>query len=105
MKIKLSSWPTSKLFLFVSQNSRHRGDAEPLTCLNKEVSLIDFIFCAFPVLTFEYFVNYDVFNVFLPFFLVTYGISLLTEAPCLSLGCCVDLLPQVKVILTGRYEE
>ncbi|XP_024912615.1 KATNB1-like protein 1 isoform X1 [Cynoglossus semilaevis] len=31
--------------------------------------------------------------------------NLLTEAPCLSLGCCVDLLPQVKVILTGRYEE
>ncbi|PWA27905.1 hypothetical protein CCH79_00000534, partial [Gambusia affinis] len=31
--------------------------------------------------------------------------NLQTEAPCLSLGCCVDLLPQVKVILSSKYEE
>ncbi|XP_069564666.1 KATNB1-like protein 1 isoform X2 [Brachyistius frenatus] len=31
--------------------------------------------------------------------------SLQTGAPCLSLGCCVDLLPQVKVILGSKYEE
>ncbi|AWP20228.1 putative KATNB1-like protein 1 isoform 3 [Scophthalmus maximus] len=31
--------------------------------------------------------------------------DLQTEAPCLSLGCCVDLLPQVKVILASKYEE
>ncbi|XP_076611715.1 KATNB1-like protein 1 [Chaetodon auriga] len=31
--------------------------------------------------------------------------NLQTEAPCLSLGCCVDLLPQVKVILASKYEE
>ncbi|CAG03527.1 unnamed protein product [Tetraodon nigroviridis] len=27
------------------------------------------------------------------------------ESPCLSLGCCVDLMPQVKVIIAGKYEE
>ncbi|KAI3363665.1 hypothetical protein L3Q82_001293 [Scortum barcoo] len=37
--------------------------------------------------------------------LVAYLISLQTEAPCLSLGCCVDLMPQVKVILASKYEE
>ncbi|KAE8286709.1 KATNB1-like protein 1 Katanin p80 subunit B-like 1 [Larimichthys crocea] len=31
--------------------------------------------------------------------------DLQTEAPCLSLGCCVDLMPQVKVILSSKYEE
>ncbi|KAM9840020.1 KATNB1-like protein 1 [Aulostomus maculatus] len=31
--------------------------------------------------------------------------DLQTEAPCLSLGCCVDLMPQVKVILASNYEE
>lgn len=31
--------------------------------------------------------------------------SLQTEAPGLSLGCCVDLIPQVKVILASKYEE
>ncbi|CAB1413981.1 unnamed protein product [Pleuronectes platessa] len=31
--------------------------------------------------------------------------DLQTEAPCLSVGCCVDLLPQVKVILASKYEE
>lgn len=30
--------------------------------------------------------------------------DLQTEAPCLSLGCCVDLIPQVKVILGSKYE-
>ncbi|KAM9355777.1 KATNB1-like protein 1 [Pholidichthys leucotaenia] len=30
--------------------------------------------------------------------------NLQTEAPCLSLGCCVDLMPQVKVILASKYE-
>lgn len=31
--------------------------------------------------------------------------DLQTEAPCLSLGCCVDLMPQVKVTLASKYEE
>ncbi|XP_054474571.1 KATNB1-like protein 1 [Anoplopoma fimbria] len=31
--------------------------------------------------------------------------NLQTEAPCLSLGCCVDLMPLVKVILASKYEE
>ncbi|KAL7387822.1 hypothetical protein ABVT39_002051 [Epinephelus coioides] len=31
--------------------------------------------------------------------------NLQTEAPCLSLGCCVDLMPLVKVILGSKYEE
>ncbi|XP_054617630.1 KATNB1-like protein 1 [Dunckerocampus dactyliophorus] len=31
--------------------------------------------------------------------------DLQTEAPCFSLGCCVDLIPQVKVILASKYEE
>ncbi|CAL8317309.1 unnamed protein product [Merluccius merluccius] len=31
--------------------------------------------------------------------------NLQDEALCLSLGCCVDLLPQVKVILASTYEE
>lgn len=31
--------------------------------------------------------------------------DLQTEAPGLSLGCCVDLIPQVKVILASKYEE
>ncbi|KAM3602676.1 uncharacterized protein V6R79_008620 [Siganus canaliculatus] len=31
--------------------------------------------------------------------------NLQTEAPCLSLGCCVDLMPQVKLILASKYEE
>uniref|UniRef100_UPI003AB076A1 KATNB1-like protein 1 n=1 Tax=Centroberyx gerrardi TaxID=166262 RepID=UPI003AB076A1 len=31
--------------------------------------------------------------------------NLQDEAPCISLGCCVDLLPQVKVILASKYEE
>lgn len=33
------------------------------------------------------------------------ALSLQTEAPGLSLGCCVDLIPQVKVILASKYEE
>ncbi|XP_051952118.1 KATNB1-like protein 1 [Xyrauchen texanus] len=31
--------------------------------------------------------------------------SLQEEEPCISIGCCVDLLPQVKVILNTKYEE
>uniref|UniRef100_A0A3Q2P7S2 Katanin p80 subunit B-like 1 n=1 Tax=Fundulus heteroclitus TaxID=8078 RepID=A0A3Q2P7S2_FUNHE len=31
--------------------------------------------------------------------------NLQTEASSLSLGCCVDLMPQVKVILSSKYEE
>ncbi|XP_028296161.1 KATNB1-like protein 1 [Gouania willdenowi] len=31
--------------------------------------------------------------------------NLQTQAPHLSLGCCVDLMPQVKTILTSKYEE
>lgn len=31
--------------------------------------------------------------------------SLQDEAPCISLGCCVDLLPQVKTILASKHEE
>ncbi|XP_076023485.1 KATNB1-like protein 1 [Genypterus blacodes] len=31
--------------------------------------------------------------------------NLQTEAPSLSLGCCVDLLPQIKVILASKFEE
>ncbi|XP_037306001.1 KATNB1-like protein 1 [Pungitius pungitius] len=31
--------------------------------------------------------------------------NLQTEAPCLSLGCCVDLVPLVKAILASQYEE
>ncbi|XP_051909619.1 KATNB1-like protein 1 [Hippocampus zosterae] len=31
--------------------------------------------------------------------------DLQTEASCFSIGCCVDLIPQVKVILTSKYEE
>lgn len=31
--------------------------------------------------------------------------NLQAEAPYLSLGCCVDLMPQVKLILTSKYEE
>ncbi|XP_028253050.1 KATNB1-like protein 1 [Parambassis ranga] len=31
--------------------------------------------------------------------------NLQAEAPCLSLGCCVDLMPQVKVVLSSKYEE
>ncbi|KAF3703105.1 KATNB1-like protein 1 Katanin p80 subunit B-like 1 [Channa argus] len=31
--------------------------------------------------------------------------NLQTEASCLSLGCCIDLVPQVKVILASKYEE
>ncbi|XP_068199235.1 KATNB1-like protein 1 [Antennarius striatus] len=31
--------------------------------------------------------------------------DLQTEASCLSLGCCVDLIPQVKAILAAKYEE
>ncbi|XP_029966159.1 KATNB1-like protein 1 isoform X2 [Salarias fasciatus] len=31
--------------------------------------------------------------------------NLQSEAPCLSLGCCVDLMPQVKVILGSKHEE
>lgn len=31
--------------------------------------------------------------------------NLQDEATCISLGCCVDLLPQVKVILASTYEE
>ncbi|XP_061125629.1 KATNB1-like protein 1 isoform X1 [Syngnathus typhle] len=31
--------------------------------------------------------------------------NLQSEASCFSIGCCVDLIPQVKVILSGKYEE
>uniref|UniRef100_A0A3Q0RPQ1 Katanin p80 subunit B-like 1 n=1 Tax=Amphilophus citrinellus TaxID=61819 RepID=A0A3Q0RPQ1_AMPCI len=31
--------------------------------------------------------------------------KLQAEAPCLSLGCCVDLMPQLKMILTSKYEH
>ncbi|KAF7664022.1 hypothetical protein LDENG_00191940 [Lucifuga dentata] len=31
--------------------------------------------------------------------------NLQTETPRFSLGCCVDLLPQIKVILASKYEE
>ncbi|XP_056150692.1 KATNB1-like protein 1 [Lampris incognitus] len=31
--------------------------------------------------------------------------NLQDEAPCVSLGCCVDLLPQLKVVLASKYEE
>ncbi|KAL7871669.1 hypothetical protein SRHO_G00066520 [Serrasalmus rhombeus] len=31
--------------------------------------------------------------------------SLQEEQPCISIGCCVDLLPQVKTILLSKYEE
>ncbi|XP_015244331.1 PREDICTED: KATNB1-like protein 1 [Cyprinodon variegatus] len=31
--------------------------------------------------------------------------NLQTEAPCLSPGCCVDLMPEVKVLLSSKYEE
>ncbi|NP_001006019.1 KATNB1-like protein 1 isoform X2 [Danio rerio] len=31
--------------------------------------------------------------------------SLQGEQPCISLGCCVDLFPQVKMILNTKYEE
>ncbi|TWW68797.1 KATNB1-like protein 1 [Takifugu flavidus] len=31
--------------------------------------------------------------------------DLQNEAPCLSLGCCVDLMPQLKVIVASKYEE
>ncbi|XP_017267270.1 KATNB1-like protein 1 isoform X2 [Kryptolebias marmoratus] len=31
--------------------------------------------------------------------------NLQTEAPCLSLGCCVDLMPHVKGVLSSKYEE
>ncbi|XP_035617165.1 KATNB1-like protein 1 isoform X2 [Oncorhynchus keta] len=31
--------------------------------------------------------------------------NLQDEVPCISLGCCVDLLPQVKTILSTKYEE
>ncbi|XP_077566089.1 KATNB1-like protein 1 [Stigmatopora nigra] len=31
--------------------------------------------------------------------------NLQTEAPYFSLGCCVDLIPQVKVVLSSNYEE
>uniref|UniRef100_A0A3P9HZY8 Katanin p80 subunit B-like 1 n=1 Tax=Oryzias latipes TaxID=8090 RepID=A0A3P9HZY8_ORYLA len=31
--------------------------------------------------------------------------NLQTETSCLTLGCCVDLLPQVKGLLLSRYEE
>lgn len=30
--------------------------------------------------------------------------SLQEERPCVTIGCCVDLLPQVKTVLLGRYE-
>ncbi|KAJ3606338.1 hypothetical protein NHX12_025859 [Muraenolepis orangiensis] len=36
---------------------------------------------------------------------VAYLLSLQDEALCISLGCCVDLLPQVKQILASTYEE
>lgn len=31
--------------------------------------------------------------------------SLQEEKPCISIGCCVDLLPLVKMILNSKYEE
>ncbi|KAL0963143.1 hypothetical protein UPYG_G00350280 [Umbra pygmaea] len=31
--------------------------------------------------------------------------NLQDEAPCISLGCCVDLLPQLKTIIASKYEE
>ncbi|XP_053737619.1 KATNB1-like protein 1 [Synchiropus splendidus] len=31
--------------------------------------------------------------------------NLQTEASCLSLGCCVDLMPQLKLILASKYEQ
>ncbi|XP_056096087.1 KATNB1-like protein 1 isoform X2 [Rhinichthys klamathensis goyatoka] len=31
--------------------------------------------------------------------------SLQEEQPCISIGCCVDLLPQVNMILNAKYEE
>ncbi|XP_026854773.1 KATNB1-like protein 1 isoform X2 [Electrophorus electricus] len=31
--------------------------------------------------------------------------SLQEERSCISIGCCVDLLPQVKTILVSKYEE
>lgn len=31
--------------------------------------------------------------------------NLQAEEPSLSLGCCVDLMPQVKLILSSKYEE
>lgn len=31
--------------------------------------------------------------------------SLQSEAPCLSPGCCVDLMPQLKGIVASKYEE
>ncbi|XP_026146773.1 KATNB1-like protein 1 isoform X2 [Carassius auratus] len=31
--------------------------------------------------------------------------SLQEEQPCISIGCCVDLLPQVKMVLNTQYEE
>ncbi|XP_026197552.1 KATNB1-like protein 1 isoform X2 [Anabas testudineus] len=31
--------------------------------------------------------------------------NLQSETLCLSLGCCIDLMPQVKGILTSKYEE
>ncbi|KTF91201.1 hypothetical protein cypCar_00000220 [Cyprinus carpio] len=37
--------------------------------------------------------------------LVAYLNSLQEEQPCISIGCCVDLLPQVKMILNTKYEE
>ncbi|XP_062324366.1 KATNB1-like protein 1 [Osmerus eperlanus] len=31
--------------------------------------------------------------------------NLQSDTPCISLGCCVDLLPQVKTILASKHEE
>ncbi|XP_037541526.1 KATNB1-like protein 1 [Nematolebias whitei] len=31
--------------------------------------------------------------------------NLQTETPCLSLGCCVDLLPHIKGVLSSAYEQ
>ncbi|XP_012682100.1 KATNB1-like protein 1 [Clupea harengus] len=31
--------------------------------------------------------------------------SLEEEQSCISIGCCVDLLPQVKTVLSSKYEE
>uniref|UniRef100_A0AAV2K9S6 Katanin p80 subunit C-terminal domain-containing protein n=1 Tax=Knipowitschia caucasica TaxID=637954 RepID=A0AAV2K9S6_KNICA len=31
--------------------------------------------------------------------------NLQTESTCLSLGCCVDIMPQVKLMITSKYEE
>uniref|UniRef100_A0A1A8PRY7 Katanin p80 subunit B-like 1 n=1 Tax=Nothobranchius rachovii TaxID=451742 RepID=A0A1A8PRY7_9TELE len=31
--------------------------------------------------------------------------NLQTETPCLSLGCCVDLMPHVRVVLSSKHEE